>query len=84
MSQNKELKANLAELQDAFVRLSQQNMQLATELESERHQVREMSRLKEEEEGEEGEAPQAAESEGVDSEDSQQLLVSGGRWAGEL
>ena len=39
MSQNKELKTNMAELQDAFVRLSNQNMELASELETERHRV---------------------------------------------
>ena len=45
VSQNKELKLNLAELQDAFVRLSQQNMELASELETERHRVGELQRL---------------------------------------
>ena len=39
MSQNKELKANITELQDAFVRLSQQNMELASDLETERLRV---------------------------------------------
>lgn len=39
MSQNKELKLNVAELQDAFVRLSQQNMELASELETESRRV---------------------------------------------
>lgn len=39
MAQNKELKANLVELQDAFVRLSQQNMELASELETARLHV---------------------------------------------
>ena len=60
VSQNKELKLNLAELQDAYVRLSQQNMELASEVETERHHVGELQRLmkertsvKEEEEEEE-------------------------------
>ena len=44
MSQNKELKTNIAELQDAFVRLSQQNMELASELETERHHVGQLQR----------------------------------------
>ena len=39
MSQNKELKVNLTELQDAFVRLSQQNMELASDLETEKLRV---------------------------------------------
>lgn len=39
MSQNKELKRDIAELQDAFVKLSQQNMELASELESENRRV---------------------------------------------
>ena len=39
MSQNKELKAQMVELQDAFVRLSQQNMELASDLETERLRV---------------------------------------------
>jgi len=39
MSQNKELKTNIVELQDAFVKLSQQNMELASELETERLRV---------------------------------------------
>lgn len=39
VAQNKELKAQLVELQDAFVRLSEQNMQLATEVETERFNV---------------------------------------------
>ena len=45
VSQNKELKLNLAELQDAYVRLSQQNMELASEVETERHRVGELQRL---------------------------------------
>ena len=36
---------NLAELQDAYVRLSQQNMELASEVETERHRVGELQRL---------------------------------------
>lgn len=39
MSQNKELKTQIVELQDAFVRMSQQNMELASELDSERLRV---------------------------------------------
>ena len=44
MSQNKELKTNVAELQDAFVRLSNQNMELASDLETERHHVAQLKR----------------------------------------
>ena len=44
MSQNKELKTNVAELQDAFVRLSNQNMELASDLETERHHVVQLKR----------------------------------------
>ena len=44
MSQNKELKHNIAELQDAFVKLSHQNMELASELDTER---RRLSHIKE-------------------------------------
>ena len=39
MAQNRELKAQLVELQDAFVRMSEQSMQLATDLETERFTV---------------------------------------------
>lgn len=39
MSQNKELKHNMVELQDAFVKLSNQNMELASELDTERRRV---------------------------------------------
>ncbi len=95
MSQNKELKANLLELQDAFVRLSQQNMELASALESERHRIRELSRVRESEEKEEGGggeelpvpagqiAPEgvAAASDGSDQE-NRQLLVRGTVWYG--
>ena len=44
MSQNKELKNNMAELQDAFVRISNQNMELASDLETERHLVAQLKR----------------------------------------
>ena len=44
MSQNKELKTNVAELQDAFVKLSNQNMELASDLETERHHVARLKR----------------------------------------
>ena len=44
MSQNKELKTNIAELEDAFVRQSNQNMELASELETERHHVAQLKR----------------------------------------
>lgn len=73
MSQNKELKANLVELQDAFVKLSQQNMELASNLESERHRVRELSRAREREEegGVQTPGPEA----GGGEEDKQQILV---------
>ena len=47
MSQNKELKLNLTELQDAFVKLSQQNMDLASDLETERHRARQLQRIAE-------------------------------------
>lgn len=39
MSQNKGLKRNMAELQDAYVKLSHQNMELASELETEKRRV---------------------------------------------
>lgn len=39
VGQNKELKTQLVELQDAFVKMSKQNMELATELETERFHV---------------------------------------------
>ena len=39
IAQNQQLKSQLAELQEAFVKMSQQNMQLATELETERGRV---------------------------------------------
>lgn len=39
MSQNKELKRNNAELQDAFVKLSHQNMDLASEMDTEKRRV---------------------------------------------
>jgi chromosome segregation ATPase len=39
MAQNRELKSQLVELQDAFVRMSEQSMQLATDLETERFTV---------------------------------------------
>ena len=39
MSQNKELKTNIAELQDAFVRLTHQNMELASQLDTERRRL---------------------------------------------
>ena len=39
MAQNKELKSNLAELEEAYVQLSQQNMELASQLDSERHRT---------------------------------------------
>lgn len=39
MSQNKELKNNLGELQDAFVKLTHQNMELASDLDSERRRL---------------------------------------------
>ncbi len=42
-SQNKELKAQIAELQDAFVRLSQQNMELASDLDTERLRVAQLN-----------------------------------------
>ncbi len=45
MSQNKELKANNVELQKAFVRLSNQNMELATELDSERRRLAQLKAL---------------------------------------
>ena len=52
VAQNRELKTQLVELQDAFVRLSQQNMQLATDLETEKYYVSELQKkLREEEEG---------------------------------
>ena len=44
MSQNKGLKTNVAELQDAFVKLSNQNMELASDLETERHHVAQLKR----------------------------------------
>jgi hypothetical protein len=39
MSQNKELKRSVAELQDAFVKLSNQNMDLASDLDTERRRT---------------------------------------------
>ena len=45
MSQNKELKANNVELQEAFVRLSNHNMELATELDSERRRLAQLKAL---------------------------------------
>ena len=44
MSQNKELKSNMAELQDAFVQLSNQNMELASDLETEKHLLVQLKR----------------------------------------
>jgi len=45
MSQNKELKANTVELQEAFVRISNQNMELATELDTERRRLAQLKLL---------------------------------------
>lgn len=45
MSQNKELKSQLGELQDAFVNLSQQNMELASDLQTARHRCGQLERL---------------------------------------
>ena len=45
VSQNKELKANIAELQDAFVHLSHQNMELASELETKKNHLFQMKSL---------------------------------------
>ena len=39
MSQNKELKHNMVELQDAIIKWSNQNMELASELETEKRRV---------------------------------------------
>jgi hypothetical protein len=44
VAQNRELKIQLVELQDGFVRLSQQNMELALELETERFRVSQLTR----------------------------------------
>lgn len=43
VAQNKDLKEQLAELQEAFVQKSHQNMELATALESEKYQVQKLS-----------------------------------------
>ena len=45
MAQNKELKANTVELQEAFVRISNQNMELATELDTERQRLAQLKLL---------------------------------------
>ena len=45
VSQNKELKSQLGELQDAFVHLSQQNMELASDLQTERHRCGQLDQL---------------------------------------
>ena len=45
VSQNKELKSQLGELQDAFVNLSQQNMELASDLQTARHRCGQLERL---------------------------------------
>lgn len=54
VGQNKELKTQLVELQDAFVKMSKQNMELATELETERFRLAQLQaqRHREEEETE--------------------------------
>ena len=44
VAQNRELKTQLVELQDGFVRLSQQNMELALDLETERFHVSQLTR----------------------------------------
>ena len=44
-AQNKQLKSHLSELQDAFIRLSHQNMELASDLETEKHNVARMKRV---------------------------------------
>ena len=44
VGQNRTVKSQLVELQDAFVRMSEQNMQLATELETERFNVAQLQR----------------------------------------
>lgn len=83
VSQNKELKSNLTELQDAFVQMSQQNMELASALETERHTVGELQRLLGEVEGsrdrhvegERGEPPLLAR-DGKESVESEQLQAT--------
>ena len=62
VAQNRDLKRQLEELQDGFVRLSQQNMELASDLETERFRV---SQLESQagEEGREGEGEIAGEGE---------------------
>ena len=44
VAQNRELKTQLVELQDGFVRLSQQNMELALDVETERFRVSQLTR----------------------------------------
>ncbi|CAI8037755.1 Golgin subfamily A member 2 [Geodia barretti] len=44
VAQNRELKTQLVELQDGFVRLSQQNMELALDVETERFHVSQLTR----------------------------------------
>ena len=44
-AQNKQLKSHLSELQDAFIRLSHQNMELASDLETEKHNTARMKRV---------------------------------------
>lgn len=47
MSQNKDLKEQLTELQEAFIKQSHQNMELATELETYHHQRLQAARAEE-------------------------------------
>lgn len=83
VSQNKELKSNLTELQDAFVQMSQRNMEQASALETERHTVGELQRLLGEVErsrdrhveGQRGEPPLLAR-DGKESVESEQLQAT--------
>ena len=52
VAQNRQLKTQLSELQDGFVRLSQQNMELASDLETQRFHVSQLEKMEQEREAE--------------------------------
>ena len=81
VTQNREMKRQLEELQDGFVRLSQQNMELASDLETERFRVNQL----ESQAGEEGRGEVAGEGETrVCLEVGTQTEVEGGQEEGEM
>lgn len=80
VGQNRELKTQLVELQDAFVKMSKQNMELATELETERFKVTQLQSQLQSQRQRREEAEARTEVATQTEEDEEDGEDVGGRW----